>query len=108
MTSQQEGVGDGIAGANMHSSAAHSTTDKMASRAHEAVDRVAEKSGAAEQQLRDQAHRATERVRDTEERAKAVASESVRTVESYIERNPLMSAGIAFVAGLVLSGLLRR
>jgi ElaB/YqjD/DUF883 family membrane-anchored ribosome-binding protein len=85
-----------------------STTDKFAAKAHETVDRVAERTAATERDIRERAERASARVQETEDRAKAMASETARNLESYIERNPLMSAGVAFVAGLALSGLLRR
>jgi ElaB/YqjD/DUF883 family membrane-anchored ribosome-binding protein len=90
------------------SDSSQSTTEKIAARAHDTVDRVADRSASAEQKIREQAERASEQFRATEERAKAIATESARTVESYIERNPIMSAGVAFVAGLILSNMLRR
>jgi ElaB/YqjD/DUF883 family membrane-anchored ribosome-binding protein len=83
-------------------------TDRIAARAHDAVDRAAEKSGAAEHEIREQARRASEQLRRSEARVREAAGESARQVESFIERNPLMGAGIAFVAGLAISALLRR
>jgi ElaB/YqjD/DUF883 family membrane-anchored ribosome-binding protein len=104
MNPQGEYVGDG----RNHREHSSSATDKFAAKAHETVDRVAERTAATERDLRERADRASARIHETEERAKAMASDTAKNLESYIERNPLMSAGIAFAAGLVLSGLLRR
>jgi ElaB/YqjD/DUF883 family membrane-anchored ribosome-binding protein len=104
--SQQPGQNNQAGQNNKDTSA--STTEKFAAKAHETVDRVAERTAATVRDLRDRAERASARVHETEERAKAIAGDTARSLESYIERNPLMSAGAAFVAGLVLSGLLRR
>lgn len=84
------------------------TTDRLAEKAHETVDRVAERSASAEREVRDQARKASKQIHRSEEKARELASESARQVENYIEKNPLISAGIAFVAGLALSALLRR
>lgn len=84
------------------------TTERLAEKAHKTVDRAAERSAPTERELRDKARRASERLRESEEKARAVASDSARQVESYIERNPFMAAGIALLAGLAISALLRR
>lgn len=86
----------------------HSTTDRLARRAHETVDRVARSSAEAETRLREQAEVAADKVRETEQRARQAAERSADNVAAYIQDNPLLSAGIAFVAGVFLSGLLRR
>jgi ElaB/YqjD/DUF883 family membrane-anchored ribosome-binding protein len=104
MSSQNEGLANG----GHERAAASSTTDRLAEKAHETVDRVAERSAPAERELREQARKASERVRETEAKARDFAGDSARQLESYIERNPIMGAGVAFLAGLVVSTLLRR
>jgi ElaB/YqjD/DUF883 family membrane-anchored ribosome-binding protein len=87
---------------------AHTTTDHLAEKAHEVVDRVAKNSAEAETRIREQADAAAHKVRDAEGRAKAAAERSADKLTSYVEQNPMMSAGIAFVAGVFISSLLRR
>ena len=43
-----------------------------------------------------------------QEHAVAAAEENLRKVRSYAESNPLITAGIAFAAGVLLSALVRR
>jgi ElaB/YqjD/DUF883 family membrane-anchored ribosome-binding protein len=86
----------------------HGTTDFLAEKAHETIDRVAKGSAEAETKIREKAEGAAERIRETEERAKAAVDRSTDTVAAYIRDNPMMSAGIAFVAGVFASSLLRR
>jgi ElaB/YqjD/DUF883 family membrane-anchored ribosome-binding protein len=43
-----------------------------------------------------------------QDQARSAADEGVRRARSYIETNPVLSAGIAFAAGVILSSLLRR
>jgi ElaB/YqjD/DUF883 family membrane-anchored ribosome-binding protein len=105
MDMKREDMGDG--GANARG-ADRAVTDRIAARAHEAVDRAADKSGAAEHQIREKAQQASEQLRRSEERVREVAGESARQVERFLERNPLMGVGLAFVAGLAISALLRR
>jgi ElaB/YqjD/DUF883 family membrane-anchored ribosome-binding protein len=76
--------------------------------AHETVDRVAESANYAEKEVRNAAGRAAEHAREMQEQAIAAAEENVQKARSYIEENPLMSAGIAFAAGVIISALLRR
>jgi ElaB/YqjD/DUF883 family membrane-anchored ribosome-binding protein len=84
------------------------TTDRMATAAHDTVDRVARAADRAEREVRRAATRATRRAKTTRTRAVQRADASVGSVRSYIEDNPVAATGIAFAAGLVLAGLLRR
>lgn len=84
------------------------TTHRVAERAHQTIDRAAEMAADAEQSLRSSAARAGEKLRETEARAADTLDESVNQIRSYVEKNPLASAGIAFAAGLLVSALLRR
>ncbi len=94
--------------ADVGTSTEPAATEHLAGKAHDPIDRVAESSAEAETKLREQAGAAADRIRDTEERAKAAAERSAESMTGYMRENPLMSAGIAFAAGMLLSGMLRR
>ena len=70
--------------------AGSSTTDRLASMAQETATRAAD--GAKLMQ----------------EHAVAAAEENLRKVRSYAESSPLVTAGIAFAAGALLTALIRR
>lgn len=97
----------GSAGTEQTTSA-HSATDRVAEKAHHTIDNAARNVGEAERRARETAAEATARARAAEERAEATLDENIHRVKDYVERNPMASAGIAFVAGVVISGLLRR
>ncbi len=83
-------------------------TDRAARAAHETIDRASELAGEAEREVRSTASETAERVKDSQEQAKETIDDSVAQIRSYVDRNPLASAGIAFAAGIVVSALLRR
>jgi ElaB/YqjD/DUF883 family membrane-anchored ribosome-binding protein len=83
-------------------------TQRLAEKAHQTVDRAAEVATEAEETLRDSAARAAETLRAGEERAVETLDEGMAKVRTYVEKNPLASAGIAFAAGVLVSMLLRR
>ncbi len=84
-----------------------STTDRLASMAHETIDRVTPKANRAEHQVRGAATRAADTGKLMQEHVEA-AQENLHKARSYAESNPLITAGIAFVAGVLLSALIRR
>jgi ElaB/YqjD/DUF883 family membrane-anchored ribosome-binding protein len=84
------------------------TTERLAAMAHETVDRVAEAAKDAEKEVRSAASRTAERASQMQDSALAAADENVKKARSYIEENPLVSAGIAFAAGGIFSSLIRR
>ncbi|HUF74054.1 MAG TPA: hypothetical protein VMR74_14305 [Gammaproteobacteria bacterium] len=85
-----------------------STTDRLASMAHESIDRVTPKANRAETEVRDTVARTAEGVKHLEEQALDTAKDGLHKAQAYIDRNPLMAAGIAFGAGVLLSMLIRR
>jgi ElaB/YqjD/DUF883 family membrane-anchored ribosome-binding protein len=85
-----------------------STTDRLASMAHETIDRVTPTASRAENEVRGAATRAADSAKLMQEHAVAAAEENLRKVRSYAESNPLVTAGIAFAAGVLLSALVRR
>ena len=84
------------------------TTDHLAAKMHEAVDRVADTARDAEQGIRARAADLGERARETEERALKALEGNLGRARSYVEENPLLSAGIAFATGVLLSSLFSR
>lgn len=85
-----------------------STTERVADKAHSAIDGAAENAAEAERELRQAAAEAAARARRSEEQVAEAIDQNVARVREYIEQNPIQSAGIAFVAGVVLSSLLKR
>jgi ElaB/YqjD/DUF883 family membrane-anchored ribosome-binding protein len=76
--------------------------------AHDTIDRVSEAANHAEREVRAAATRTAAHARDVHEQAVESADDNLRKARSYIEENPLASAAFAFVAGIVLSALIRR
>jgi ElaB/YqjD/DUF883 family membrane-anchored ribosome-binding protein len=84
------------------------TTDRLAAMAHETIDRVAPKANRAELDVRTAAAKTAEGAKQLQGQAVEAAEENLRKMRSYIENNPLTTAGIAFAAGALLSALIRR
>jgi ElaB/YqjD/DUF883 family membrane-anchored ribosome-binding protein len=84
------------------------TTDRFAARAHETVDTIAERAQRAERDVRQAAERTAEQARQLRDEYADAAEQKLRRATSYVESNPLAFAGIAFVAGVLFSSLLRR
>ena len=91
-----------------NSEASNPTTDRLASMAHDTIDRVADVANEAEREVRGAAARTVRQARDAGEQAIAAADENIGKLRSYVEENPLLSAGVAFVAGMLIVSLLRR
>ena len=86
----------------------HPTTERLASMAHDTVDRVAEVANEAEREVRGAAARTARQAREVGEQAMETADENISKLRAYVEENPLLSAGVAFAAGMVLVSLLGR
>lgn len=84
------------------------TAERLAAKAHETVDRVAETANYAEREVRSAAARTAEQAKELRDQAMEKADENVQRVRSYVDQNPMMAAGIAFAAGVLLSSLFRR
>ncbi|HEY7672465.1 MAG TPA: DUF883 C-terminal domain-containing protein [Gammaproteobacteria bacterium] len=91
-----------------NSGARSQTTDHLATKMHETVDRVAETARNAEQHIRSRVADLGDHARETEERALRTLESNWQKARSYVQDNPLMSAGIAFATGVILSSLLTR
>ena len=97
-----------MASTNGSKDKAETTTDRFATRAHETVDSIAERAQRAEREVRDAAERTAQQARHLRDEYSDAAEQSLRRATSYVESNPLAFAGIAFVAGVLFSTLLRR
>lgn len=82
--------------------------DRLASAAHETIDRVVPKASRVEHDVRAAAATGADGAKQLQESAAAATEDGLRTARSYIERNPLTTAGIAFALGLLASTLFRR
>ena len=86
----------------------NSTSDRLASMARETIDRVTPKMSRAEQEVRGAAARAADGAKVLQENTVRAAEENLLKARSFIESNPLVTAGIAFAAGALLGALVRR
>jgi len=82
--------------------------DRATERAHEVVDKAGQRAANMERNVREGAANTQERLQDGKEAATERMDESMATVEDFIQRKPLASAGIAFAAGVLVSRLLSK
>jgi ElaB/YqjD/DUF883 family membrane-anchored ribosome-binding protein len=87
---------------------ASTATDYVAAKAHETVDSVAERAQRAEREVRKTAERTLDQARELRDEYAETAEQTLKRATSYLESNPLAVVGIAFVAGVLLSTMLRR
>lgn len=86
----------------------HATTDHLSEYAHESVDQVARAAGKAEARIRHEAAGAEARVKDAGQKVRKRSDDTLDTVSDYTRDNLLVSVGLAFAAGALLSLLRRR
>ena len=87
---------------------AEQAADQVANTAHEAADRTAETAGNAKERAREYASHADERVREAASQGRQHADDMIGSVNGYVRGNPLLSIGIAFIAGVLCLSLTRR
>ena len=83
-------------------------TEKTVAAAHEAIDRLSERVAQTEERLRGAANQGQQSWTEKQEEVRAQVEGSVSSARDYARENPLMTAGIAFAAGLIVANLLRR
>lgn len=88
--------------------AMNQASERLAAKAHDTVDRMAEAANHAEREVRGAATRTAEQAKQLRDQAVETADQSVQRVRSYVVQNPMMAAGIAFAAGVLLRSLFRR
>lgn len=86
----------------------HATTDRLSEHAHESVDHIAKTAGKAEERIRDGAADAEARVREAGQKARERSDDTLQTISVFVRENPLISLGLAFAGGALLSALKRR
>jgi ElaB/YqjD/DUF883 family membrane-anchored ribosome-binding protein len=83
-------------------------TSKASEAAHHAVDAMAVKAASAEDTLRKTAASSQETLAHKQEEIKQQLQSSYSKTHELAAQNPLATAGIAFVAGTLVTVLLRR
>lgn len=83
-------------------------TEKTVKAAHEAIDHLSERVAKTEERLRHAASEGQQGWSEKQEEVRAQVEGSVEGAREYARENPLMAAGIAFAAGVIVANLLRR
>ncbi|MCU0760661.1 MAG: hypothetical protein MUF07_15880 [Steroidobacteraceae bacterium] len=84
------------------------TAENLTARAHEGIDQLAAGASAAERKVREQASRMNEQFGTAAERARERSMQVKQQVSDYAGSNPMTSLALAFVAGVLLTVLMRR
>jgi ElaB/YqjD/DUF883 family membrane-anchored ribosome-binding protein len=83
-------------------------TEHFAAKAHETVETLAERAQRAEREVRAAAQRTAEQARQLRDEYADTAEQGLRRASSYVESNPLAVVAVAFLAGVLLSAMIRR
>lgn len=83
-------------------------TEKAQSAAHETIDKAAARASAAEERLRDTVENSSESLAGKKAALEVEMNTAADQARKFIVENPLMAAGIAFTAGLLISSLLSK
>ena len=86
--------------------AEHPVADKLKDTLHGSVDTLAEKVGTAEETIRETAQSSSETLAAKQNELEAKWNPS--TVKKYATENPVVTAGIAFSVGMLVSAFLKR
>lgn len=81
-------------------------TEKVSSFAHDAVDQATERMGSAEESIRATANETAEAIADKKETAAMEIGTLSNQARMVVVQNPLLSAAVAFGAGLLVTSLL--
>jgi ElaB/YqjD/DUF883 family membrane-anchored ribosome-binding protein len=82
--------------------------DAPAATQQDTIDRIADEAKDVRRRIRGVAASAAVGAKRAQDQLVEAAGENARKARSYIERNPLTTVGIAFVAGALLSSWIRR
>lgn len=93
---------------DMNKDNADSIMDRVAATQQETIDRIADKANDVQRGVRGVAATAAAKAKRAQNRLVEAAEENLRSARSPIERNPLATVAIAFVAGVLLSRWIRR
>lgn len=86
----------------------HATTDRLSDCAHESVDKVAGPAGKAEEKIRQGAGDARNSANSAGKKAKEQSEETLHSITDFVGENPMISLGLAFAAGTLVSALRRK
>lgn len=86
----------------------HSTTDRLSESAHESVDHIAKTAGKAEERIRHEAADAQAHVKEAGQKTKERTEDTLQSISGFVRENPMISLGLAFAAGTLLSALKRQ
>lgn len=82
--------------------------DRSADKLHESVDNLAEEAHRVDDTVRDRAREAEERVTSAVNEAREQSEQLLAQATGFVKRNPLLSVGLAMLAGAILDRKLRR
>lgn len=83
-------------------------TEKVTAAAHETVDRASARASAAEERVRETVDNTSENIANKKASLEADFVTATDKTRQFVIENPLMAAGVAFTAGLILSSLLSK
>ena len=92
----------------MSKSTDHTTTDRLSNSAHDTVDQIAKNAARAEERIRHEAEDVSAHARDVGQKTKERTDDAMQSISAYVQDNPLISLGLAFAAGTLLSTFKRR
>lgn len=81
-------------------------TEKAQAAAHETIDKAAARASAAEERLREAAENSSDSLAHKKAALELEMDSAANQARKFIVENPLMAAGIAFTAGLLITSLL--
>ncbi len=86
----------------------HEVIDKAADKLHDSVDKLADGARQVDHKVRDQARKTEEKLSSAVADAREHSEELIGQTTTFIKANPLLSMGLAALAGAVLDRILRR
>lgn len=86
----------------------HATTDRISESAHGSVDQIAKKAGKAEERIRHEAEDVKVQAREAGEKTRERTDDTLQSISGFVQDNPMISLGLAFAAGTLLSALRRQ
>lgn len=89
------------------SSSEHATTDRLSESAHGSVDQIAKTAGKAEERIRHEAEDVKAHAREAGQKTRERTDDTLHSISSFVQENPMISLGLAFAAGTLLSALKR-
>ncbi len=86
----------------------HATTDRLSESAHGSVDQIAKKAGKAEERIRHEAADVKAHAKEAGEKTRERTDDTLQSISGFVQDNPMISLGLAFAAGTLLSALKRQ